>query len=91
MEGPSLPILRPIEGTAGKTGDWRTSHPVVDPEKCKYCNICWKFCPDLAIIPANREEKKPVSFDLEYCKGCGICAHECPFDAIEMVKEDLPK
>ena len=87
IDGPSLPILYPIEGTAGQTGDWRTYKPVLIPDKCKFCNICWKFCPDLAINPADREKKQPISFDYTYCKGCGVCANECPFDAIKMVPE----
>ncbi len=84
---PSYPILYPIEGVAGRTGDWRTHYPELNAELCIKCNICWKFCPDLAIYPASKEEDKVVSFDLEYCKGCGICAHECPKKAITMKLE----
>ena len=86
-EGPSQPILYPMEGSAGRTGDWRTHKPVVDPDKCIKCNICWKFCPDRAIYPADREQDKVISYDYEYCKGCGICARECPKEAITMVEE----
>ena len=86
-EGPSQPILFPMEGSAGRTGDWRTHKPVVDPDKCIKCNICWKFCPDNAIYPADREQDKVISYDYEYCKGCGICARECPKEAITMVEE----
>jgi 2-oxoisovalerate ferredoxin oxidoreductase delta subunit len=86
-EGPSQPILYPMEGSAGRTGDWRTHKPVVDPDKCIKCNICWKFCPDHAIYPADREQDKVISYDYEYCKGCGICARECPKEAITMIEE----
>ena len=86
-KGPSSPILYPIEGSAGRTGDWRTHHPQVNEQLCIKCNICWKYCPDRAIYPADKEQNKAVSFDLEYCKGCGICAEECPKNAIEMIKE----
>ena len=86
-KGPSQPILYPMEGSAGRTGDWRTHKPVVDPEKCIKCNICWKFCPDNAIYPADREQDKVISYDYEYCKGCGICARECPKGAITMIEE----
>ncbi|MCK5140679.1 MAG: 4Fe-4S binding protein [Candidatus Heimdallarchaeota archaeon] len=85
---PSSPILFPIEGAAGRTGDWRTQKPVVDPELCIKCNICWKFCPDNAIYRADRDKDKIIKFDYEYCKGCGICANECPSKAITMVSED---
>jgi pyruvate ferredoxin oxidoreductase delta subunit len=86
-EGPSSPILPPIEGAAGRTGDWRTQRPVVDPDLCIKCNICWKFCPDNAIYRADREKDQAISYDYEYCKGCGICASECPKGAITMVPE----
>ncbi|MCK4844946.1 MAG: 4Fe-4S binding protein [Candidatus Heimdallarchaeota archaeon] len=87
-EGPKMPILYPMEGSAGRTGDWRIYRPIVDPDKCKKCNICWQYCPDLAITAANKEEDRAIVYDYEYCKGCGICAKECPFGAITMVREE---
>ena len=66
------------------TASWRTFRPVIDRDRCTRCNICWKFCPDVAI--ALDAEGFPVVRE-EFCKGCGICAHECPPKAIEMVKE----
>ena len=76
-----------------KTGNWRNLRPVIDYEKCIYCFICWKFCPEPAIdIEAaqisERIDKKPV-INLDYCKGCGICAEECPVKCIDMVKEEI--
>ena len=67
-----------------KTGTWRTLRPVVDPEKCKQCWVCIKYCPDSAID----EAVESIVIDMDHCKGCGICAHECKFDAIEMVLEE---
>ena len=32
-----------------KTGDWRSSKPVWNWEKCTKCGLCWLFCPDAAI------------------------------------------
>ena len=79
----------PSIGEAGRTGDWRTSRPVVDYQKCipvqknkPSCFLCWLYCPEAAISKAL-----PIHIDLEYCKGCGICAAECPAQAITMVAE----
>lgn len=66
-----------------KTGDWRTSRPVVDPNKCTNCLICWIYCPDMAVI----QGEKVVEINYDYCKGCGICAAECPVKAITMEEE----
>ena len=69
--------------TVNKTGLWRVMYPKVDPEKCRKCTLCWKFCPDAAI---ELVDGVPV-IDLDYCKGCGICANECPAKCIVMVTE----
>lgn len=76
-------------GEAGKTGEWRTSRPVIDPGKCipakrgkASCFICWLYCPEALI-----SKTIPVQIDLEYCKGCGICMQVCPAQAITMVNE----
>jgi len=79
----------PCIGEAGRTGDWRTAHPVVDPEKCIaakknkiVCMQCWMYCPDNVI-----SRTAPPEINLEYCKGCGICVQVCPNHAIEMNSE----
>lgn len=64
-----------------KTGEWRTSTPVLDTDKCTQCLLCAPVCPD-GSIPVNNGERE--DFDLDHCKGCGICAKVCPFDAITM-------
>jgi len=68
-----------------RTGSWRIQRPVLDPEKCNNCLICWLFCPEGSI----RRGKGCVSIDLAFCKGCGICARECPRQALRMVDEAL--
>ncbi len=80
-----LPPMAVSLGTMrwNKTASWRTMRPVINYEKCIKCMICWKYCPEPAILI---EDDKPV-IDYEYCKGCGICAVECPKDAIDMVRE----
>ena len=77
------------KGEAGKTGDWRSLRPEIDPSRCTpmknqrpSCFICWLYCPDGVV-----KRSIPVEIDLDYCKGCGICAEECPTKAIKMVEE----
>ena len=70
------------------TGGWRTIKPIIDAEKCTICLICWKFCPDAAII-IDEELKEIPKIDYDHCKGCAICENECPKKAIEMVDEVL--
>jgi 2-oxoacid:acceptor oxidoreductase delta subunit (pyruvate/2-ketoisovalerate family) len=67
---------------SNKTFSWRSIRPVIDPEKCTRCMICWKFCPEPAIAPSD-----PPVIDYDYCKGCGICIEECPSDAIRSETE----
>ena len=63
------------------TGEWRTSTPVLDKEKCKQCLLCTPTCPDSSIpVVAGKRQ----GFDYDHCKGCGICAKVCPFGAIYM-------
>lgn len=63
------------------TGEWRTSTPVLDEEKCVQCLLCAPVCPD-SCIPVK--DGKRLAFDLDHCKGCGICAYQCKFGAITM-------
>jgi 2-oxoisovalerate ferredoxin oxidoreductase delta subunit len=80
-----VPMMPMSLGTMlyNKTGAWRNIRPEIDLANCIQCGICWKFCPDVAIIIEN---EFPV-VDYEYCKGCGICAEECPSKCIAMVEE----
>ncbi|MEJ5300764.1 MAG: 4Fe-4S binding protein [Thermodesulforhabdaceae bacterium] len=77
-------ILKPGSASELKTGDWRSSRPVVDYEKCVKCGRCYILCPDMVY---SLKEDGYYELNYYYCKGCGICAHECPKDAIEMIEE----
>jgi 2-oxoacid:acceptor oxidoreductase delta subunit (pyruvate/2-ketoisovalerate family) len=74
-----------------KTGIWRNFRPVINYDKCTFCAICWKFCPEVAIklekIKEKGKEKFKPLIDYEYCKGCLICREECPVGAIEIEEE----
>lgn len=67
------------------TGTWRTLKPIIETESCNNCNVCWKYCPDLAIKIAGEYPE----IDYDYCKGCGICANECPKKCIVMIMQGL--
>ncbi len=73
-------------GTAQKydVSGWRYMKPVLDPEKCTDCGMCWLYCPDNAVIFENGKMK---GFLYQHCKGCSYCAQVCPVNAITMVEE----
>ncbi len=77
-------VTAPRSAVEYRTGSWRYSRPVFDPDKCTGCGFCEMYCPDTCIIVEN----KKYYADYDYCKGCGICAHECPEEAILMVVEE---
>jgi pyruvate ferredoxin oxidoreductase gamma subunit len=88
LGGPGRPInfagvVGPKTSLAVRTGDWRSTRPTIDLDRCSGCGICAKYCPDGCLYPAEAG----YEVDLAYCKGCGICAHECPRQAITMLEE----
>lgn len=76
-----LQIHEPATSKLFETGEWRTSTPIWEQEKCKQCLLCVPYCPDTCILVS---EGKRGEFDYAHCKGCGICAKACPFGAITM-------
>jgi 2-oxoacid:acceptor oxidoreductase delta subunit (pyruvate/2-ketoisovalerate family) len=64
-----------------KTGAWRALRPVLDPERCNQCDLCWLYCPDACIARGT------IEIDYTYCKGCGICVEECHRGALKMERE----
>lgn len=90
--GHFLPLSPSEVGSAGKTGSWRTERPVLSPEKCTSCYLCWLYCPDdvITMEPRGPEGNEIPVIDYEYCKGCGICVDVCPVNALSMVSEEEP-
>lgn len=85
--GPRLGTANIMKGGTTQirhTGNWRLFKPVIDPGKCKKCNICFVRCPDSCIV--LDENGYPV-IQYDNCKGCLICHEECPVDAISVIKE----
>jgi NADH-quinone oxidoreductase subunit F len=54
----------------------------INPEQCRGCTKCVKFCPTGAI---KGELKKPHRITQTECIKCRVCFETCPFDAIEAV------
>lgn len=52
---------------------------VIDPEKCKGCDLCKKVCPVNAI---SGEIKEVHTIDQDKCIKCRSCMSKCPFKAI---------
>ena len=72
--------------THNKTGVWRVVKYKLLKDKCTKCYVCWKFCPDIAIVVRSEGDFPEIDYD--YCKGCGICANECKPKAIVVDEED---
>ena len=52
---------------------------------CTRCDICYIFCPDMAV----KKDGNPFPYrvDYDYCKGCGICVEECPREVLSVIPE----
>ncbi len=59
-----------------------SSKPKQDPEKCVYCTLCAKKCPQEAITVDRAE--KVWKLDESKCIECGTCATACPKKAITL-------
>lgn len=67
-----------------RTGSWRQFRPVLQPDKCSKCWLCFVWCPEAAI---SLDEDDLPHVDYDVCKGCLLCAHECPTHAFTIEKE----
>lgn len=66
------------------TGSWRQFRPVLHPEHCTCCWVCFVRCPEAA-ISLDRDDYPIIDYDV--CKGCLLCVHECPTHALSAEKE----
>lgn len=66
------------------TGSWRQFRPVLHPEHCTRCWVCFVRCPEAA-ISLDRDDYPMIDYDV--CKGCLLCVHECPTHALSAEKE----
>ena len=64
---------------AGKMAMHCLGKPTIDPEKCRGCRTCSRFCGQSA-ISYGEDHKAAINHDL--CVGCGRCIATCNFDAI---------
>ncbi len=54
----------------------------INPEVCKGCGKCAKFC---AVHAIKGQPKKPYTIDNDMCIKCGACKNGCPFSAVELI------
>ncbi|NGZ94995.1 MAG: hypothetical protein CV089_02475 [Nitrospira sp. WS110] len=67
-----------------ETGGWRTFRPVLVPDKCNGCWLCFVYCPD-GVISMTKDDRPMIDYD--HCKGCQICVRECPTRALVAERE----
>lgn len=63
---------------------WRTSRPVLRPDLCNGCWLCFANCPEGAIT--IKPDGKPAIY-YPHCKGCLDCVEVCPTDALTVERE----
>jgi len=56
--------------------------PFMDEEKCVYCTLCAKKCPQSALTVDRKEKKWELT--AAKCVSCEICVSSCPKKCIEM-------
>ncbi len=84
----------PTRGTASITAGpnsairsmsgWRTFRPILHPDLCNGCWLCFASCPEGAIT--IKPDGKPAIY-YPHCKGCLDCVEVCPTDAITAERE----
>ena len=59
----------------------------VEPDKCRSCLTCIRFCPHSAIRLTRLEEREVAQIYDPACDECGLCATVCPAKAIALSRE----
>ncbi len=57
----------------------------IDPERCRWCNMCVEACPYDAIEKTEMEGREVAGVRQSLCKGCGACVPVCPEEAIDVL------
>ncbi len=70
----------------GKMEMHSAGKPIVDPDKCRGCGRCTRFCGSDAISVTGGK----ASISEDACVGCGRCISACPFDAVEASMDESP-
>jgi pyruvate ferredoxin oxidoreductase gamma subunit len=88
----------PTRGTASITAGpnsairsmsgWRTFRPVLRPDLCNGCWLCFASCPEGAIT--IKPDGKPAIY-YPHCKGCLDCVEVCPTEAMTVERESEAK
>lgn len=65
-------------------GGWRTFRPVLRPDLCNGCWLCFANCPEGAIT--IKPDGRPAIY-YPHCKGCLDCVEVCPTDALTIERE----
>jgi pyruvate ferredoxin oxidoreductase gamma subunit len=78
IEAEATSALRTMEG-------WRVYRPVIEPERCTRCFLCFALCPEGAI---QLDADNYPHIDYAHCKGCLVCLTECAPQAISQLRED---
>jgi uncharacterized protein (DUF362 family)/NAD-dependent dihydropyrimidine dehydrogenase PreA subunit len=60
-----------------------TTHPRINPDKCKKCNMCVESCPVQAI------DKETKRIDYNACIECMCCHELCMFKAVELKNDNV--
>jgi heterodisulfide reductase subunit A len=94
--------LLKVEGEPGNLrATLETQAPIVDPDRCTGCNLCFEVCPVTIADPFNlglsrtRAIHLPLphavpniyTIDMDHCTLCGECEKACPFDAIILPRD----
>ncbi|MBN1327746.1 MAG: DUF362 domain-containing protein, partial [Candidatus Cloacimonetes bacterium] len=68
-----------LSSRKGKLQQHSTIKPFIDPDKCTFCGLCLRWCPENIII----ENQGKAYIQDGACVGCGECLTVCKFGAVK--------